>query len=151
VLLPGLTQKVSSDIIITGNHVVENNHVNFADPGGGFESFIPSGSGILVVGSDNVLVEKNNIRGNNFVGVATVSTLILGAIAGIPPEAFADIEPNSDGVRVIKNVLNKNGSAPPSGLPLPGVDLLWDGTGTGNCWSDNKFSTSYPTPLPTCN
>ena len=151
VLLPGLTTKTSANIVISDNHVYGNNHINFAEPGGGFESFVPSGSGILVVGVDNVTVKDNNIKDNNFVGVATVSTLLLGAIAGLPPEAFGDIEPNPDGAKIISNVLGNNGAAPPAGIPLPGVDLLWDGSGTNNCWSNNHFSTAYPSGLPVCN
>ena len=151
VLLPGLTTKTSSDIVVNENLVYANNHINFAEVGGGFEVFVPSGSGILLVGVDNVTVKNNVIKDNNFVGVATVSSLLLGAIAGLPPEAFADIEPNSDGTQIKNNKLTNNGSAPPVGIPLPGVDLLWDGTGLNNCWSGNQFSNSYPSPLPVCN
>lgn len=151
VLLPGLTTKTSSDIVVSNNQVYGNNHINFAEEGGGFEGFVPSGSGILVVGADNVTVKNNDIKDNNFVGVATVSSLLLGAIAGLPPEAFSDIEPNADGAKIKNNVLIHNGSAPPAGVPLPGVDLLWDGAGINNCWSGNQFSTSYPSPLPACN
>ncbi len=151
VLLPGLTIKTSSNILITNNHVYNNNHVNFSEPGGGFENFVPSGSGILIVGTDETTVKDNNVSDNNLVGIATVSTLILGSLAGIPPAAFADIEPNPDGTKVLSNVLNNNGSAPPSGIPLPGVDLLWDGSGTNNCWKSNIYSTSFPSTLPTCN
>ncbi len=149
VLLPGLTTKTSANIYVSDNHVYNNNHLNFAEPGG-FEAFVPVGSGILIVGVDNVIVKNNNIKDNNFVGVATVSTVILGSLAGLPPEAFADIEPNADGAKIIENKLSNNGSAPPEGLPLPGVDLLWDGSGTNNCWKNNNYSTSYPSPLPEC-
>jgi parallel beta-helix repeat protein len=151
VLLPGLTVKTSSDISITENVIEGNNHVNFADPEGGFEALVPSGSGILVVGVDHVGIKNNKIGNNNFTGIATVSTVILGGLGGIPPEAFADIEPNPDGTKITNNILVHNGSAPPAGLPLPGVDLLWDGTGTNNCWKNNSYSTSYPAPLPVCN
>jgi hypothetical protein len=56
-------------------------------------------------------------------------------------------------VKIRKNVLTRNGFNPPviPGLPLPGVDLLYDGSGTGNCWKQNSFATSYPSPLPSCN
>ncbi len=149
ILLPGRNIKTSANILVSKNHVYDNNHINFAEPGS-LEAFLPVGSGILVVGVDNVTVEDNKINDNNFVGVATVSTLILGALAGLPPEAFADIEPNPDGAKIISNKLSNNGAAPPAGLPLPGVDLLWDGSGTNNCWKNNNYSTSYPSPLPAC-
>lgn len=28
------------------------------------------------------------------------------------------------------------------------VDLDWDLSGTGNCWSGNTTGTTFPTPLP---
>ena len=101
-------------------------------------------------GVDNATIKNNKITNNNLTGVAVVSTLVLGGLSGLPPEAFADIEPNADGARIIKNELSGNGTAPPPGLPLPGVDLLWDGTGINNCWSYNIFTSSYPSPLPSC-
>ena len=151
VLLPGLSVKTSSNILVADNNFENNNHVNFADPAAGFEAFVPSGSGILLVGVDNVTIKNNKISNNNFTGIATVSTVILGALAGLPPETFADIEPNPDGAKIINNILVNNGTVPPAGLPLPGVDLLWDGNGTNNCWKNNNYSTSYPSPLPVCN
>jgi hypothetical protein len=43
-----------------------------------------------------------------------------------------------------------NGSNPdPRLAPLPGADLLWDLSGTANCWAGNVFTTSFPT-LPAC-
>lgn len=150
-LLPGLRVKTSSNITVTNNDISNNNHVNFAPPGGGFETFIPSGSGILLVGADNTTIKDNIIKGNNFVGIATVSTLVLGALAGIPPEDLADIEPNPDGARIYRNLVIKNGAVPPPGLPLPAADLLWDGSGTNNCWKNNLFSVAYPVGLPACN
>ena len=150
-LLPNLPVKVSSGISVLDNNISDNNHVNFGNPSEGFESFVPSGSGILVVGVDKTIIKDNAISDNKFVGIATVSTLVLGSLAGLPPSAFADIEPNPDGTRIINNKLKNNGSAPPAGLPLPGVDLLWDGSGTNNCWSSNSYATSYPTTLPNCN
>ena len=151
ILLPGLTVKTSSNILVTENNLENNNHINFGDPEDGFESLVPSGTGILVVGVDKVTVKNNKISNNNFTGIASVSTLVLGALAGLPPSAFSDIEPNPDNLKATDNVLVNNGTAPPPGLPLPGVDLLWDGSGVNNCWKNNTYSTSYPAPLPACN
>jgi parallel beta-helix repeat protein len=150
-LLPGKQLKANSDIVIKDNLILNNNHENFGEEGS-LESVIPSGIGILILGSDNVLVKQNSIKGNNFFGVGVFSSKVLGVLANVPDEAFADIEPNPDGVKVVENILVKNGSAPPQiAIPLPGVDLLWDGTGTNNCWARNLFTTSYPSPLPSCN
>ena len=149
VLLPDLVKKVSSNIVISKNVVEDNNHENFAHEGE-LESFVPSGSGILIVGSDNTLVSDNKVSGHQFVGIAVVSTLILAALNPTSTETFADIEPNPDGVKVIGNHLENNGHNPPQGLPLPGVDLLWDGSGSNNCWSKNHYTTSFPLSLPAC-
>ncbi|QDA62147.1 parallel beta-helix domain-containing protein [Hymenobacter jejuensis] len=150
VLLPGLRVTTSTDIVVEKNRVYKNNHINFAEPGAGFESFVPSGSGILVVGTDGTRVAQNWVQDNNFLGIAVVSTKLLGGLAGLPDEAFALINPDPDGAQIVRNRLVHNGMAPPAGIPLPGVDLLWDGTGADNCWRDNAYATSYPAALPTC-
>ncbi|MBF9254342.1 right-handed parallel beta-helix repeat-containing protein [Pontibacter sp. 172403-2] len=151
VLLPGLRVTTSSDILISDNEITDNNHENFSEPNGGFENFVPSGCGILIVGTDNTRVEKNNVSGNDFLGIAVTSTLLLGGLAGLPPEDFSSIEPNPDGARVINNEVKNNGTAPPElPIPVPGVDLFWDGSGTDNCWRDNTYATTYPETLPTC-
>ena len=151
ILLPGLTIKTASGVLVTENNFENNNHVNFGDPTEGFEALVPTGTGILNVGADNVTIKNNKIINNNFTGIATVSDLVLGQLAGLPPEAFGDIEPNPDNSKIIDNILVNNGTAPPAGLPLPGVDLLWDGSGTNNCWKNNTHSSEYPSPLPACN
>ncbi|MFD3002001.1 parallel beta-helix domain-containing protein [Pontibacter toksunensis] len=151
ILLPGLRVTTSSDILFTKNKVFDNNHVNFSEPGGGFENYVPSGSGVLVVGTDNTRLEQNKVMGNNFLGIAVVSTTLLGGLAGMPDEAFETIEPNPDGVRVVNNVVKNNGAAPPTlPIPVPGVDLFWDGSGEDNCWRNNNYGSSYPATLPIC-
>jgi parallel beta-helix repeat protein len=148
VVLPGLDVKTTADLLVARNRVHGNNHVNFGAPGE-LESFVPSGSGILLVGADRTTVWGNVVTGNAFTGIAVGSTLLLGRLAGLPPEAFAGIDPNPDGARIVGNVVTGNGGESP--IPfLPAVDLLWDGSGTGNCWQRNTFGTSVPSPLPAC-
>jgi hypothetical protein len=43
------------------------------------------------------------------------------------------------------------GQSPDPSLPSAfAKDLVWDTTGTGNCWSKNVFDTSFPASLPSC-
>ncbi len=145
ILLPGLSVQESSNILIAHNDVSDNNHVNFGAPGS-LESFLPSGSGILVVGTDNTTIEKNHIDGNNFVGIGVVSTYLVGAIADIPPDDFIGADYNPDRVLVLKNHLNGNGIS--SVIPgIPPADLIWDGSGMENQWDHNHFDTSIPSAL----
>ncbi len=149
-LLPGKDIKTSSDVHVAYNTVFNNNHVNFGEEGS-LESVVPSGLGILVLGADEATVENNLVYDNKFSGITVFSTVVLAVLAGIDPGTF-DIEPNPDRVHILNNVVKRNGYNPPVlDIPLPGVDLLWDGSGVGNCWSGNKFKTNAPDPLPTCN
>jgi parallel beta-helix repeat protein len=137
VLLPGLSVKSSSDILLTDNRAHDNNRPNFATDG--FEEFVPSGSGILLVGTDATTVRTNVVTGNSFVGIGVANTGLLAQLAGVP---IGDIEPFPDGVRVQDNTVTANGGAQPIPLLPPGADLLWDGTGTANCWEGNVFGSS---------
>jgi parallel beta-helix repeat protein len=149
-LLPDKDIKTSTNVYVGMNHVFNNNHENFGDSGE-LESVVPPGLGILVLGTDKTTVENNTVTGNDFAGITVFSTLVLEILSG-SEEGFDDIEPNPDNTYIAGNVLNKNGlNPPPLPIPLPGVDLLWDGSGVNNCWTNNKFKTSYPSPLPSCN
>lgn len=148
VLLPGRQIKTASDILVSGNQVSGNNRPNFAAPGD-LVGAVPAGTGILIVGADRVRAEENHVSGHDFIGLGVGSSLILALLSGAPPAAFADIEPNPDGVEVRNNVVTGNGTQSP--IPfLPAVDLLWDGSGVGNCWLGNTFGSAAPPTLPAC-
>ena len=136
VLLPGLSIKTASDIVLTNNSVHDNNRPNLAQDG--FEQAVPTGSGILIVGTDETTVQSNGVTGNDFVGIGVANTGLLADLTGVPID---DIEPFPDGVRVLNNEVTGNGGAQPIPTLPPGVDLLWDGTGS-SCWSGNGFETS---------
>ncbi len=150
VLLPPTrfrTVLTSNNVVIADNVVRDNNHPNFASPDE-LPAFVPSGSGILVVGLDNATVQRNTVTDNNWVGIGLGSTATFGLLAGIEIEG---IEPDPQGVIIRRNTVTGNGAnPPPPPFPLPGVDLLWDGTGYGNCWVRNTFDTSVPPTLPSC-
>jgi parallel beta-helix repeat protein len=154
VLLPGLSVKTSSDISLTDNNLHDNNRPNPSTEG--IDAFVPTGSGILIVGTDATDVRSNRVAGNSFVGIGLANTGLLAQLAGVPID---DIEPFPDRVRVQDNTVTGNGGAQPIPFLPPGVDLLWDGTGTGNCWEGNVFDSSLdldllggaPSPsLPRC-
>jgi len=148
VLLPPsqfITFLEASDLYVAFNKFTGNNLANFAD--GGLVSAVPAGTGLLIVGYNETLVTHNQVKGNEFIGIGVGSTATFGAIAGIP---ISGIEPDPDEVHIVQNIVTDNGTGEPQ---LPGfapADLLWDGTGTGNCWSKNKFNSSFPAPLPEC-
>lgn len=148
VLLPPsqfITFLEASDLYVAFNKFTRNNLANFAE--GGLVAAVPSGTGLLLVGYNETLVTHNQVRGNEFIGIGVGSTATFGAIANIP---ITDIEPDPDEVQITHNITMNNGT---SESPLPGfepADLLWDGTGSDNCWSKNKFNTSFPSPLPEC-
>jgi parallel beta-helix repeat protein len=148
-LLPGLRVKVAADNRIAENYVHDNNQANFPTHGD-LASFVPTGTGILILGADRTTVEANRVTGNQFVGIGLASTTFLSSLAGIP---VTGIEPDPDGTVVHDNVVLGNGSNSPFPT-IPGADLLWDGAGEHNCWSGNEFVTSFwplsPLPLPSC-
>jgi parallel beta-helix repeat protein len=153
VLLPGLPTKSSAGVIVSDNAVRENNLPNAAE--GGFEAVVPAGTGILVIGVDRVTVENNEVRGNQFVGIAVANTGLVAQLAGVP----LDVEPFPDGARIVGNTVLGNGGSQPIPILPPGTDLLWDGTGTGSCWLRNRAGTTLnldllggnPNPtLPAC-
>jgi parallel beta-helix repeat protein len=149
-LVPGLQVMTASDAVVRNNLIHDNNHVNFGDPED-LAGLLPAGSGVIVVGPDRTLITGNTITNNASTGVAVVDAEILAALAGLPPGSFG-VDTKPDGTRTQRNLVLGNGAAPqpPIAGNFPGVDLLWDGTGVGNCWSQNVFLKSAPSPLPAC-
>jgi hypothetical protein len=98
-----------------------------------------------MIDADRVTIADNLITGNASAGVALIA---------LPPQLAAldpRVDPIPDGDHVTGNTVLGNGAAPdPRLAPFPPRDLLWDGSGTGNCWSGNTFATAFPTPLPAC-
>ncbi len=146
-ILPGLLKKTQQSTIVAFNTVHDNNRPNTGAPGD-ITSAIPSGTGVLLLGADTTTVMGNEISGNGFTGIGVASLCTGLALLRLPCTGL-DIDPNPDGNKIIGNRLSGNGTVP-SPLPIPSADLVWDGTGTGNCWSLNRFSTSFPAVLPPC-
>lgn len=149
-LLPFLQVKTQQSTLVSLNEIHDNNRPNTAAPDDLLGAF-PPGIGILLTAADTTTVRKNIVTGNHFAGVGVVSDCLAFALLG-QSCAGLDIDPQSDGNRIIANTVQGNGTQP---VPNPFLDvfradLVWDGTGSGNCWKGNAFATSVPTPLPPC-
>lgn len=149
-LLPFLERKRQQDTAIVGNQVYNNNRPNTAEPDE-LLGLLPPGIGILLTGADRTSVSGNTVTGNQFAGIGVTSVCLAFALQGQTCEGL-DIEPNPDGNRIVGNLVLGNGMVP-VGIPALDAlrgDLVWDGTGTGNCWQGDQFATSFPAALPGC-
>ena len=145
-VLPHLLRTTQEHTTVALNKVHDNNRVNTADPEDAVAAF-PPGIGILLVGADTTTVSGNHVTRNGSLGLGVVSPCLGQDCAGF------DVDPNPDGNRIVGNVIQGNGTAPPPGSPMAALrpaDLLWDGTGEDNCWQFNVFTTSVPPALPAC-
>ena len=144
-LLPGLDETVTKDVTVRNNLLLDNNRPNPVTDPSDILSLLPSGVGLLNVGGDGLTAAGNVVTGNNSAGIL---------IAQLPPDAAAldpRISPFPDHNEIRNNVTLENGGNPdPKLAPLPGADLVWDTSGSGNCWAGNTFETSFPDPLPRC-
>lgn len=142
---PGLTRPSGKDNLVSGNLVTQNNRPGIAEGP-------PSGIGILVTATDDTLLFDNQIRGNQLSGIFVTSRVCPGD----PNCGDPLFLPTSNNNRIISNKVLGNGTVPNDNPLLDALraDLSWDGTGSGNCWSFNQFTTSaspLTTTLPGCN
>jgi parallel beta-helix repeat protein len=159
---------------VVNNDVHGNNFPNPAE--GGETAALPPGVGILLLGVDDVDLQNNRVESNDFVGIAVVDWCLALVGAGLASlddclAAFEDHTPDYN--QVIGNKLADNHADtspfPPNVSPLQPADILdvgleWlynpgqFGTGTGNCFSENKLiktpgnppPLTFPDPLPEC-
>jgi len=150
-ILPFLQSSTQDATLVAFNSVNHNVRDNTGDPGD-FLGMLPPGIGILIAGGDRTTVLSNQVRKNSFAGIAVVSLCLAFQLQN-PDEPCPqlDVDPDSDGNRILGNKVLENGTLPvPPPFDQMEADLFWDGTGKGNCWSGNAFATSIPSPLPAC-
>jgi parallel beta-helix repeat protein len=148
--LPNLDVKSNSNNQIDHNVVRDNNKANTCLEPEDEVCGVPVGTGILVLAADANVVTQNDITGNGSFGIG-VANFCVGT--GVPPAECAtlDIDPDPDGNHITSNTVTGNGGSPDPNLPsIFAVDLAWDTTGDGNCWSNNVLGTSFPATLPAC-
>jgi parallel beta-helix repeat protein len=137
-VLPGHPRPFTDDVVVERNQVLHNNLPNPVPTDSGDEiGGVPTGVGIVNLGSDHVVVRHNRVLGNDSLGVIVLRNLF----GSVDPR----IEPDPDFNQVRGNVILHNGQHPdPVRAITPGADIVYDGTGTGNCFADNVFRIEFP-------
>jgi parallel beta-helix repeat protein len=146
----GLQKKDQTNVVISDNDVHDNNRPNSGSASDTEQT--PPGTGVVVLGGSLVTVEKNRISNNGFVGIIVANFCVSPSSCGT-----LDINPDPEHVRILDNELTNNGSMPPAN-PIEGAlaaDLIWDNTGTDNCWSGNTSTATAKvlgggSTLPAC-
>lgn len=140
-VLPNNPSKVGRGCKIVNNRVLDNNADNFGDPAA-IVSKVPRGTGIMIMAADETEVTANEIRGNDSFGVAVVSLDIV-----FPRGTAFDVGPIPERTWIHGNRYSGNGRKPAQMLVkdgLPGADLLWDGSGWSNRWSEPGATRGTP-------
>ena len=129
---PLLPRPTTENLLIEQNVIVRNNRPNQSvEPE---LAMIPSGTGMLNVGSDMLIIRGNVVADHDTFGLVIAQN----------PRAAEDprIEPHPDGNQVQRNVVLGNGRHPVD--TLPGGDIVYDGSGTGTCFAHNLFTSATP-------
>ena len=105
-ITPGLPIKTAYDIILRNNFVVNNNTENFGEPGS-LVGKVPKGIGVVIMAADDVIVEGNQISGNQTAGIVVTDLSFVTDIASDP-----ESEPNPDRIAVLDNLMFDNGADP---------------------------------------
>lgn len=127
--LPGLpTQGRGTEI--RDNTITDNNLPNFAEEGT-IVSFLPVGTGVMVLAANDVEVHDNTIEGNNSVAVLALSYQ-TAEVAGAPAASEPTYDPYLEQLWVYGNTTARNSTMiAPLLMALGGAgpfpDLLWDG------------------------
>ena len=144
-VLPGLRVTTTTGVQIINNLLIGNNRPNPVTDPTELLSQLPTGAGLLIIGADGVTVKHNIVIQNRSVGIGIIQ--LPPAAAGLDPR----VNPFPDNDEVLENVVILNGGDPdPKLAPFPPSDLIWDFSGSGNCWDDNLYKTSFPAALPDC-
>ena len=152
VVLPGLPMAFTENIRIEHNAILRNNFPNPVPRGGDVVGLLPTGTGILNLGGDNVSIAHNLIVGNDSLGLAIIANFFAAA--------DARIEPFVDDNEVRQNTILGNGSRPdPERAITPGADIVFipdlldpatggivalDPDPRDNCFADNVFESDFP-------
>jgi parallel beta-helix repeat protein len=145
-ILPFLERQRQEDTSITGNQVYDNNRPNTAEPDE-LLGLLPPGIGILITGADRTLVSGNAVTGNHFAGIGVNSLCLAFALQGIPCAALTSTRIRRQPHRRQPRARQRHHSGRRPAADALRADIVWDGTGAGNCWQGNTYATSVPAAL----
>ncbi len=123
-------------IQIIANSVARNNRLAPEPPGTGVFRAVSSGTGIVNLGGDNVMMRQNLVLRNRALGIQIASNPFV--------MEDARVDPLPNGNQVIDNISLQNVPSPPESGATPGGDIVYDGSGTGNCFADNLVLITTP-------
>ena len=120
--------------VIVDNDIFWNN-LNFHEGNPPFKpreegtaALVPIGTGILLLGGRDHRIEDNRIYGNFLGGIAAIDSILL-----------ADPATNTLDRNVIRN--NRFGL---NGTDVNGYDVVYDGSGSDNCFTLGATDTTFP-------
>jgi hypothetical protein len=141
----------SFDNWVFQDNIIYNNNRQNDSPAGSFQSFLPSGLGILMVGVRGQTVRNNLVEGNNLAGILMAGLCTVQAVAfGQDCEganAPRDGDPSANDNVISGNSFGQNGLQPNINLGLPGKDILYAQLQSeflkpnNNCFQDNISSS----------
>ncbi len=136
---PGMPRPTTQNVTIVDNMVARNNRPLPEPDQAGNLAVLPSCTGILNLGGDDIAIRQNLVLHHHALGIGILSN----------PFAAADerVDPVPDSNQVVDNLSLQNAAAPVPGCATPIADIVYDRSGTGNCFSDNLVLTVVPDTL----
>jgi parallel beta-helix repeat protein len=144
-ILPGDVVMTSRNNRVFNNFVHDNNSPNTCIIPGDDVCLVPPGLGITVFAGDHNVIANNQVTHHRTAGIVLADACTA---LQLPPTCKLGFDPFPENTRIEFNTVEKSGFNPAPGFP--GADLVWTGTGTGNCWLRNVASVSVPPQLPRC-
>jgi parallel beta-helix repeat protein len=154
-VMPNLQKLDGMGTIVENNEISANNRANFGQAGTTV-SFVPAGTGMLVLANDGTEIRGNTISDNNTAGILAVSfqtfTSICEANGGENcGSGGQNYDPYLSKLYIHDNTFSNNGTAPDAlvaallGSPLPNV--LWDGLTPPDAPSEQLCLGPNPTTI----
>jgi parallel beta-helix repeat protein len=146
-VLPNLEKKDGSGTIVEDNIIENNNLGNFGEPGTTV-SYVPPGTGMLILAADDTEIRNNQIRGNNTTGVLALSYQTFSTICAFSggqncASNDANTNPDLSKLYVHDNMFENNGQMP-DGLVMVLIgskveNVLWDGRKPADALNEDQL------------